>query len=1154
MLTQIGSYEILAQLGAGGMSSIYRARDRRLGRVVALKLLSDTLMREPESVERFLREARAASALNHPNIVTIFEAGEIDGQHFIVMELVKGRTLRPMLQDDTRSLDALPGITIQIARALSAAHEAGIVHRDIKPENIMLRDDGYVKVVDFGIARLLPAAAEPGSSLPAVTKTGMFLGTPRYMSPEQIGGETVGSASDIFSLGVVLYEWVTGQHPFPGDSAVRMMYAIMSQPALALSHFNPGVPSRLETLILDMLQKDPAARPGAADLIDRLTESTPLAGAIARPEPRIRAETPTVGRRRERGELRKILDGVTNGRGVLIGVAGEPGIGKTSLVEGVLQDLASDAQPWFFARGRCSERLAGTEAYLPFLEAFDSLIRSPARETVSRLMKALAPSWYLQLSAVTSSTDSAQENRARSQERFKRELVTILMELSAIQPLALLFEDVHWADDSTVDLLSYVSSHFDDLRVAIIATYRPSELQLVGHQFLALRRELEGRALGREISLEFLTCDDIGEYLRLIFPRSRFPDALAALVHAKTEGNPLFMADLVRDLRDRGVIARDGDEWTLAREISDFEREVPASIRSMVQRRIDALDKEDRDFLVVASVQGVRFDTAIVARALDTDPADLEERLDVLERLHFFVRLVGEESLPDGTPSSQYRFVHALYQNGLYDSLRPVRRASLSGTVARVLAAAHEKDVTPVAAELALLFDAARDFTSAARHFLMATAKAADFFADKEAITLARRGLDALRKVPQTQASTQLELELQLALARSLIRTQGYTAPDVERAYVRARELCEHVGDPVRFVVVVHGLWQYYVLKGDLRRATELAEQQLSIATESGDTQLLSIAHRAFGTPYLHGGRFAEAFEHLHRAAILDDAEQAKRVLSLAGPDAGTGTLGTLALGHWLMGNPEQAMAKMIETVDHTRRIKHPYMQTVALAFSTWLHQYRRDPHAARDTAEVMHTLATEREFGLMVAAAAIVRGWTAAEFGDAENGIVEMRKGMSEYERIGAALNMTHYRGMLAEALQRAERWAEALDVVESGLALAEANGERYWKAELLRGKGIVLLALDRDTDAEASVVQAIAVAREQKSRMLELRATVSLTRLWQGQKRQVDGKAVADLYETFTEGFDSVDLREARALLTELATPAVDGETYRDAADSPP
>jgi serine/threonine protein kinase len=238
-------------------------------------VLSDRSLQDPDALERFKREARAASALNHPNIVTISDTGEIGDRHYIVMELVKGRTLRSIMDETPPALELVPDIIAQIARALAAAHEAGIVHRDIKPENIMVRDDGYVKVLDFGIARLLPTLDDMTLPRTDVTRTGLLIGTPRYMSPEQISAEPVTGASDVFSLGVLLYEWTTGQYPFAAGSMVKTLGAIMTDEPLAAARVNPLVPAHLDALTVEMMKKDPARRPSAAEVVERLAPTGP---------------------------------------------------------------------------------------------------------------------------------------------------------------------------------------------------------------------------------------------------------------------------------------------------------------------------------------------------------------------------------------------------------------------------------------------------------------------------------------------------------------------------------------------------------------------------------------------------------------------------------------------------------------------------------------------------------------------------------------------------------------------------------------------------------------------------------------------------------------------------------------------------------------
>jgi predicted ATPase len=300
-------------------------------------------------------------------------------------------------------------------------------------------------------------------------------------------------------------------------------------------------------------------------------------------------------------------------------------------------------------------------------------------ESIAQATKRLAPTWYAEVAPLQSSGSSVEQlqaERAASQERMKREFGALLQEVSERRPIALFFDDLHWSDASTIDLLSFVAGKFDAMRVFIVATYRPTDMLLAGHPFLKLKPDLQARGACREITLDFLSREEVEKYLALEFPENRFPDELSALIHAKTEGNPLFMADLAHYLRDRGVIAKQNGSqdagaprWELAQPLPDLERELPESVRGMIQRKIDQLSEEDRRLMVIASVQGYEFDSTLVAKALDLDPADVEERLESLERVYALARLVSEREFPGHVFSLRYRFVHVLYQNTLYASL-----------------------------------------------------------------------------------------------------------------------------------------------------------------------------------------------------------------------------------------------------------------------------------------------------------------------------------------------------------------------------------------------------------------------------------------------------------------------------------------------------
>jgi predicted ATPase len=336
----LGCYEILSPLGAGGMGEVYLARDQRLERNVAIKLLPSSLL-DSERVRRFEREARAASALNHPNIITIYDIGTCDAGRYMVMELVEGRTLREILDAGPASASLSP-VGGQIAKALAVAHAAGIIHRDIKPANIMVRKDGYVKILDFGLARLVHET-EGRASLD-VTNPGQVLGTAAYMSPEQVRGENVGAASDVFSLGIIFYEMATGRHPFYADSLMATLHAIHSQTPVPPSAVNPHLPQPLETLILAMLHKDASIRPTAAEVDAALMGSGAGSGVPLEPGARRTnlplQRTALIGRRAERSALQPIL---LDSEIRLITLTGPGGTGKTRLAV----QAASDAMDRF---------------------------------------------------------------------------------------------------------------------------------------------------------------------------------------------------------------------------------------------------------------------------------------------------------------------------------------------------------------------------------------------------------------------------------------------------------------------------------------------------------------------------------------------------------------------------------------------------------------------------------------------------------------------------------------------------------------------------------------------------------------------------------------------------------------------------------------
>ncbi|MGH7965756.1 MAG: serine/threonine-protein kinase PknK [Candidatus Binatia bacterium] len=1195
----LSHYQVLSLLGSGGMGEVYLARDPRLERQVALKVLPAEFSHDPARVRRFTQEARAASALNHSNIVTLYDVGEAVGRRFMVMEYIQGRTLRA-LREDGFSLDSLAPLGTQIARALAVAHGAGIIHRDIKPDNLMVREDGVVKVLDFGLARLAPAALTQAAESVG-TGAGILVGTVRYMSPEQAHGQALTSATDIFSLGIVFYELATGQHPFGAESALAVLEAISSQSPLPPAQLNPEIPSSLDALILRMLEKEARLRPTAVEVEAALTPSPfhPLTPSLSpSPRPRVAASPRLiVGRDTERAELARSFESAQAGQGFLLCVAGEPGIGKTTLVEDFLAQLGAGGvvqsqlpvaslnpdprtltPAFWIARGRCSERLAGAEAYLPWLEALDSLLRGPGREAAARAMKQLAPTWYTQVVSLSSGDSVAAELRGRaalSQERLKRELSALLHELARQQPLVLFFDDVHWADASTVDLLAYIGNHLAALPLLIVVAYRPTEMALAQHPFVGVKLELQSRGVCREVALEFLNRSALAHYLALTFPAHRFSDDFVALLHTTTEGSPLFLVDMVRDLRERHVIAEEEGGWVLTQAVPDLARELPQSVRGMIERKIAQLNAADRRLLVGASVQGYEFDTAVVAKALAVDVAEMEERLAELERVHGFVCFVAEEEFPDRTPTVRYRFVHVLYQNALYNSLQPTRKAQWSGVVAQALVGYYGEKRETVAVELAHLYKTAREYGQAADYYLVAAQRAMQVFAYAEAIVLAGQGLDALKALPDSPSRRQQELALQLALGGALIAVQGFVLPEMGAIFTRIHELSQQIEDIPLRLRALKAVSSFYNMPGAFSVARELAEQMLGLARRLQDPAALVWAPYAVGSPLLFLGEFVAAGEHFEQGTALCTPQQRRALALRDGWDPGVICGCSLATVLWHLGYAEQALTRLREALATAQEdISLIPNLVTTLVFAGWTHIYRREAQAVQQWAEATITLATDQGIAQSVMQGTIQRGWALVEQGRGEEGIAQLRQGIGAYLALGVEMSKPFYFALLAEACGKVGHPEEGLRAAAQGLAVVNKTGERQAEAELYRLTGQLTLQKlsvvsgqlsvasskskvhnpqsapstplrtgiriphSDEAEAEAYFHKAIEIARRQAAKMWELRAAVSLSRLWQQQgKKKEAWELLAGVYGWFTEGFDTADLKEAKALLEELA-----------------
>jgi len=1140
----ISHYRITAELGHGGMGQVYRAQDIRLDRSVALKFLLTKSGEDRVAIERFLREARAASALNHPNIVTVHDIGETPEGRYLVMELVEGHTLGT-LTSQAVDMESVMDIGRQVAKALAAAHASNIVHRDIKPENIMVRPDGYVKVLDFGVARRLPGEfSGPDNQTSTVSSPGTLVGTFRYMSPEQARAESVDAQSDIFSLGIVLFALATGRHPFASDSAIDVLHRIICETPAPASALNPSIPQAFESLLQRMMEKNPQYRPSAAEvdtILSQLLEAQGVHPAHAAPRVLESRRQHTVGRRGELEQLREALQAANSGRGLMLCLAGEPGMGKTTLVDEFLREGTASTGTWLVGRGRCSERLAGAEGYLPFLEALDDLVRNDPGQTMAQMLKSLAPGWYSQLStSVTRESPTGglfAETAAAAQQRIKRELGAFFEQATRTRPIVLWLDDLHWADLSTVDLLAYLGPKLPSMRLLLLGAYRSSELLLRKHPFLPVRQELQMHGICREVALGFLTRDDVDRYLTLEFPNHAFPPELPALIHSKTEGNPLFMVSLIRYWCDNRVIGRQAgprsDQWVLLQELPKVEREVPESVRNMIQRKIDQLDPANRRLLAAATLQGPEFDSAVLSKALKMDPIEVEERLESIERDHAIIRRIGEDEHEDRTMTMRCSFVHALYQNALHDSLSPALRASLSGGVAQALEQFHRGQISNVVSQLALLWETARDFGRASEYFLLAAQNALRRCANQEGVAMARRGIEALPTLAPGVERNRRELGLQLALGMSSMAA-NYSANEVSKALGRARELCQELGENSKLLGVLGGLHGYHMVRSEHRVALELAREMLALAEVIQDPLRLAEAHYAVGASLLEMGNLNSAMEHFDQGITLADPHLAK-VKPLHNPGVTCRCYASRAL--LFLGRTEEAYRRVEEALELSKQMRHPLSYTLALMIAAFLHVHSREPEQAEKYAEMMNARARDNGFLYLTAFGYILEGLSLSNRGNLEAGIEQFRKGLESFTSLGARVARPQFLTFMADTMGRLNQLPDALATVQEALLEIEGNDERYYEAEVHRVHG-ELLAKKDDSRAEESFRKALTVAQQQGARALELRAAISLASYLFLRHKKAEAREVL-APACLLVSAKTRDLADAKALLQALDEP---------------
>ncbi|HVN87985.1 MAG TPA: protein kinase [Candidatus Binatia bacterium] len=668
-----GRYKVLRLLGEGGKKRVYLAHDTRLERDVALAVIKTEGLDEA-GVARVRREARAMGKLgDHPHVVTVHDVGEENSQPYIVSQHMAGGDVAGLLDRAEQHRLPVPQalrIAEQICAALEHAHGRGVIHRDLKPGNVWLTEDGTAKLGDFGLAVALDRSR--------LTQAGTMVGTVAYMAPEQALGRPPDPRSDLYALGALLYEMVTGRPPFLGDDPVAIISQHINTPPVAPSWHNPEMPRELETLLIRLLAKTPEERPAQAatvrEMLHALSASSVTTAAAAHeqanPLDRL-ASGVFVGRDSEERELRTALHDALSGRGRLIMLAGEPGIGKTRIAEelATYARLRNAQTLW----GRCYEG-DGAPAFWPWMQIVRAYVHE--RDSAS-LMSALG-------SGAADIAQMVSEVRERlpglpmppvlepEQARFRlfTSVASFLHNAANGQALVLILDDLHWADKPSLLLLHFLARDLAQTRLLIVGTYRDVELRR-HHPLSQTLAELAREQLCSRVHLSGLGERDVARFIEMTAGMHP-PDSLVSAVYRETEGNPFFVTEVVRLLvaDDRLERPHDVKAWSVI---------IPQGVRDVIGRRLDHLSEASNRALAVAAVIGRDFDLEVLERLSDLPEEQLVSALEEAVA----ARVVTE------TAPERYGFAHALIRETLYEELTLTRRARLHRQIGTVLEEFH---------------------------------------------------------------------------------------------------------------------------------------------------------------------------------------------------------------------------------------------------------------------------------------------------------------------------------------------------------------------------------------------------------------------------------------------------------------------------------
>lgn len=842
---------------------------------------------------------------------------------------------------------------------------------------------------------------------------------------------------------------------------------------------------------------------------------------------------PLIGRNEELELLSRRWRAATEGNGCVAVLTGEPGIGKSHIALALQERV--QAEPHFTLRFFCSAHHTNSALY-PFIGQLQRAARFERSDTPSeklaKLEALLALSGpqaghVISLVANLLSLPSNDPSRLADMTPQKRRemtltvLLSLLDGLAARRPVFLIFEDVHWADPTSRELLTAILDRVPRLRVLLLITARPE-----------FTPPWPGHAHVTTVSLTRLSRRDGATLIERVTAGKTLPEEVMNEILARTDGVPLFVEELTKTVLEAGLLDEQDGRYTLKRPLPALA--IPTTLHASLIARLDRLAAV-REVAQIGAVVGRQFSYELLSTVAGLPREKLEEALAQLVRSELmFCR--GEN------PDAVYIFKHALVRDAAYSGLLKSRRAALHATIADAFEQRFPEVVEAQPETLAHHLTEAGLIEKAESYWLEASRKAAMRSANLEAIAHAQRGIETLAYLPDGSDKDRRELDFQFALGPCLIATQGPASNTAIATFARARDLCERLGDPPEHLQVMFWLTTASVIRGELPIAQETIAVLLNLAQARGDRPALLNAMRGQAMIRLFMGQLTGARDVLERAieAFNISNEEERLAARAAGQDAGVADMALMSWTLWLLGNADAAIAQAGAAIKRADDIDHPHSQAYACYYASVLHALRGEFTHAQRYAERCLALSEEHGFRQWRGLAHAVRGICSDLLSPSSVALEEVHMALDEYRSAGYQLGITALYVLLCPALLANSKREAALDLIEQGLTMANHNSERIFEAELYRLKAHALLIRGTpgvDPELQSLLEQALAVAKNQHAKALELRAAKSLAALWVSQGKYREALSLLEpIYASFTEGFETRDLVEAKSLLDQL------------------